>query len=114
MEYECDPRHAELLTREFNFNEKTRSVVAPGIDSPYNVHAPEVLSQEFVTPFRSRTMRANYMASDRPEMLYAAKFLAKHSSKLQVEQPALSEDDFNKMIDRTNDSACGLDDAPYA
>lgn len=76
--YEADPRHVQILARELGLQD-AKTVNTPGVsqkmsDSP-------ALSSEMMSRYRSLTMRANYLAMDRPDIAYSAKELARGMSK---------------------------------
>jgi len=80
IEYEADPRHAELLARDLGVGNK---VSTPGVkeekqkegDEP--TPADEPLELGDVRVFRSGAARANYLSLDRPELAFATKELCR-------------------------------------
>jgi hypothetical protein len=79
IEYEADPRHAELIVRGMGMTD-AKGVSTAGVDEP--IHGTghegvesegEPLGQEEATAYRAIAARANYLAPDRPDMQYATK-----------------------------------------
>lgn len=75
LEYEADPRQVEKLLEELERSgEGVKGAVTPGV----KVHAHKVAEEqqspeaEF-TKFRALAARANYLAADRPDIIFAAK-----------------------------------------
>ena len=71
--YEADPRQCERLLQECGM-EGVKNVTTPGI----RVTAAEVLDDKPLEPrlytaFRAAAARANYLAQDRPDVMFAAK-----------------------------------------
>jgi hypothetical protein len=79
IEYEVDPRHVQILCASLGITSESKSVVTPGVKQPLRDRDPELGAADR-TLFRSGTMRCNYIAPDRPELLYAAKELARRMS----------------------------------
>ena len=80
LEYEADPRHAELLDRDYGEN---TTVVTPGVQevlkdtNEKNEEEEEELKPEEVRWFRAGAARANYLGMDRPEIAFATKELCR-------------------------------------
>ena len=80
LEIEADARHAEILMKEFNFDDKTKGSDIPEekmsqselIDS----ERQPALEQKQVTMFRSMVMRMAYMSVDRPDLCHVVRSLA--------------------------------------
>eukprot|EP00971_Amphidinium_carterae_P338220 6475462-Amphidinium_carterae.1 len=77
IEIEADARHAEILCKQMGLGENSKSVVTPGVsDKDAGIGKP--LTGGDITLFRSLCMRANYLATDRPELSYVTKEIARH------------------------------------
>ena len=76
--YEPDQRHAELIVRELGLSAANK-VTTPGVkESARSAQAlDKPLSSAEGSRFRSMTMRAAYLAQDRPDIQYAVKELAR-------------------------------------
>ena len=73
LQYEADPRHAEILVRELGVTEK-EAVVTPGVKwKPEEVEASQPLDGPRASQFRALAARANYLGLDRVDIAYAAK-----------------------------------------
>eukprot|EP00973_Karenia_brevis_P072591 10083390-Karenia_brevis.AAC.1 len=70
VEYEADPRHAELMIREMGV-EGAKNVTTPSTGSrdPKNDSTP--LSKEDASKYRSMTMRGQYFGQDRGDIAEA-------------------------------------------
>ena len=80
IEIEPDPRHVEILLHNQGLDKSnSKGVTTPGIRDGATEVGPE-LPTEACTPFRSDTMRANFLAQDRPDLKFAAKEIARHMS----------------------------------
>lgn len=79
--YEADPRHAEALLRELNL-EKAKSAKTPAEKKKHSevMKAMEQppLDEGMQRKYRSLTMRAAFLAQDRPDIAEATKSLARH------------------------------------
>ena len=78
--YEADPRHAEILARDWAPGGpavKTAGVKPSASDAPAE---EEPLSAHEVTHFRSGAARANYLAMDRADLSFATKELCRRMS----------------------------------
>ena len=84
MKYEPDQRHAELIIRQLGLEEKSRSVVAPGVkqgeENPESDDGEELSAQES-TMYRAVVARGIYLAQDRTDIQYAVKELSREMSK---------------------------------
>ena len=77
LEYEADPRHAELLARDYG---EGTSVTTPGtkeIIKTKGEEEEEELTPEETTWYRAGAARANYLGMDRPELAFATKELCR-------------------------------------
>ncbi len=77
IEYEPDPRHAELIVEELNL-QNAKSVMTLG-EKMTNEESPK-LSATDVTRYRSICARTNYLAQDRADITYIAKELCRRMS----------------------------------
>ena len=73
IEYEADPKHAQLVIEEMGLSADSRSV-----DSPIEKDAPSEegeckLEKEPASKFRRVAARLNYLATDRPDIQFAVK-----------------------------------------
>ena len=91
VEYEADPRHAEIILQQLNISE-CKPVATPGTreeghakegDQP-NMMPDRALDREKGTAYRAIVARANYMSPDRPDIAYAVKELARGMSSPTV------------------------------
>ena len=73
-QWEADPRHAELLCERSGLVEGSKGVTTPGAKQEED---DRKLQCEFARDVRSITMRAAYLALDRPEMMFAVKEAAR-------------------------------------
>ena len=82
--YEADPRHVELLGEQLGFvtkkGGKINTVVTPGIDGKITIESEKQLPGDQADLFRSATMRAAFLAMDRPDIVYASKECARGMS----------------------------------
>ena len=68
LEYEADPRQAEKLIEELQFNDGVNSCVTPGVKVGLSqIEEDKPLNPERHTIFRALAARANYLAADRPD-----------------------------------------------
>eukprot|EP00973_Karenia_brevis_P075868 10540854-Karenia_brevis.AAC.1 len=80
IEYEPDPRHAEIIVKELGL-EQCNTVLTPGIsEEPEKKDDGEALKSEEAAKYKSVVARANYLAQDRPEIQFATKECAKAMS----------------------------------
>ena len=70
---EADPRHVELMIKQLGLEH------ANGLTCPVVYEVPgesPLLGAEYTTQYKSLVARANYLASDRPDIQFAVKQLA--------------------------------------
>ena len=82
VEYEADPRHVEIMTKQLGLNE-AKVAVTPGTKEEgrtKTAHEQE-LDEPKTYEYRAITARGNYLAPDRPDIAVAVKELAKRMSK---------------------------------
>ena len=77
---EADPRHAELLIEALGVGEG-KGLTTPGIDEKENEEGEQLLDLQWATRYRSLVARANYLATDRPDIGYAVKELCRTMSR---------------------------------
>ena len=79
---EADQRHADLIVQELAL-EDARGVITPGENEPRRKEGEneEELSSEEATRYRGIAARANYLAADRPDIMYAVKELCRGMAK---------------------------------
>ena len=69
MTYEADPRHVEMLARDLELTDKSKSVATPGVKGEFDEHDVYDLEdsvtsmEEIVAPVRVRTVKIIYMMS---------------------------------------------------
>ena len=81
VEWEPDPRHAELILRGLGLDDKkAKSLSSPG-DKKAEAGGDQPLVGNEIKQFRSLTMRANFLAEDRCDLKFACKELARHMAK---------------------------------
>ncbi len=75
LEMEADPRQAEKLLRDLKLDgDGVKTAASPGVKATREqLDADVPLEKHKATPYRAVVARANYMASDRPEIQFAAK-----------------------------------------
>ena len=78
---EADPRHAEILIASEGLTDKSNGVVTPGIKADAGDETSKPLDQDSASAYRSKCMRAAYMALDRPDLQYAVKEAARAMAK---------------------------------
>ena len=73
-EYEADQRHAEIIVKELRL-EGAKAVSTPGEDEKKWEEGKNkvILGSEQATQFRRIAARANYLAADRPDLMYSVK-----------------------------------------
>ena len=75
IEYEADPRQGEKLLRDLKLDgDGVKGAASPGVKATreqLDKDAP--LDASKTTPYRAVVARANYLASDRPELQFSAK-----------------------------------------
>ena len=77
FEMEADPRHSELIVEALDIK-GARNAATAGVDEPDTEDDP--LSPDQFFQYRSLTARANYLAIDRPDILFATKELCRKMS----------------------------------
>ena len=82
FEMEADQRHAELIIETLEL-EDNKGVATAGVDDP--VEEDIDLEGEKIFGYRSLAARANYLAVDRPDIMYAAKELCRKMSRPTVQ-----------------------------
>jgi hypothetical protein len=81
IEYEADPRQVEKLLREIEL-EGANGAVTPGVKVlSHQVESENDLPEKEFTRFRALAARANYLAADRIDVLYAAKEVCRFMSR---------------------------------
>ena len=83
LEYEADPRQVEKLLEELDLEaEGVKGVVTPGVkvDSRQAQNEKE-LDQDTHTFFRGMAARANFLAADRPDIMFAAREICRFMAK---------------------------------
>ena len=82
LEYEADPRQSEKLLRDFQLDgEGVKDTATPGVKATREqLDADVPLERAKHTPYRAVVARANYLASDRPELQYGAKEICRWMS----------------------------------
>ena len=83
LEYEADPRQVERLLAEVELaGEKVNGSATPGSKvTAAQVAEERELPAEMQTPYRAWAARANYLAADRPDALFAAKEVCRYMAK---------------------------------
>ena len=76
VEWEPDPRHAEILMSALGLKENSKPLKTPGLKQPKGADESP-LGEEHRALYRSCTMRYSYLAQDRPDIQYSAKELAR-------------------------------------
>ena len=84
-EYEPDQRHAEMIVEAMNL-QNARGVSTPAEDEKaWEADANnEKLTTEKATAFRKIAARANYLAADRPDLMYSVKEICRHMANPTV------------------------------
>ena len=83
IEYEADPRQAEKLLEELDLGgDGVKGVVTPGVKAhAHQVEGEQPLPERENTAFRALAARANYLAADRPDIIFAAKEICRLMAK---------------------------------
>ena len=83
LEYEADPRQVERLLAEVDLaGDKVNGCATPGCKvTTAQIAEERELPSELPTPYRAWAARANYLAADRPDVLYAAKEVCRYMAK---------------------------------
>ena len=74
---EADPRHAELLAEELQIE---KGLATPGVEDREDQDDDAPLDSNWGSRYRSLVARANYLATDRPDIAFAVKELCKSMS----------------------------------
>jgi hypothetical protein len=85
-EWEADQRHAELLVAGAGLGEDSRELNQPGrkLTAKELEKEDEALSAEDAHEYRAKVARANFLASDRPDIAFAVKELCRGMSSPTV------------------------------
>ena len=79
-EMEPDQRHVDIVVKELGLSE-ARPVSTPG-ESTNVIDQDEIpLSEHDATRYRAMAARANYLAADRTDLMYAAKEICRGMAK---------------------------------
>ena len=82
IEYECDPRHQQLVVEHLGLAaQRTKPVTTPGVKGDTGDNDDSELNRQGSALYRSICMRINYMAADRPDLQFAAKEAARHMAR---------------------------------
>ena len=79
---EADPRHLELLAEELRVD---KELATSGVEEKDNDEYPAFLDSHWSSRYRSLVARANYLATDRPDIGFAVKELCKSMSSPTVQ-----------------------------
>ncbi|CAK0882798.1 unnamed protein product, partial [Prorocentrum cordatum] len=78
IEYEADPRHAQILHAQLGMDPRTtKSLSTPGLSQKPTPEVERELNEHEAAEYRSACMRLGYLALDRPEVQFAAKECAR-------------------------------------
>ena len=80
IELEADLRHAELIVSQLGLKE-SKELTCPSAEEVKREDDEIELNNEYTTQYKSIVARANYLATDRPDIQYAVKKLATSMSK---------------------------------
>jgi hypothetical protein len=83
LEYEADPRQVERLLEELDLDgDGVKGVVTPGQKvQSHQAKSEKELPESEHTRFRGLAARANFLAADRPDIIFAAKEVCRFMSK---------------------------------
>ena len=83
IEHEADPRQVEKLLEELELEgEGVKGVVTPGVKvGAHQLLEESTLPEREHTKFRALAARANYLAADRPDIIFAAKEICRSMAK---------------------------------
>jgi len=96
LEWECDPRHAELVVTGMGLKLNSKGISTPGLsEKPVDPEVDQALTKAGATHYRGITMRVAYMSQDRPELLFSSKEAAR-----QMQNPRISHLEKLKRIAR--------------
>ena len=73
VEYEADPKHREVLVREFGLAGNSKAATSPGVKEKDEGGNHEELTKQEATWFRSMAARANYLGADRGDIQVGVK-----------------------------------------
>jgi len=81
VEYEADPRHAEIVIKELGLTD-AKGVVTPGTKDEGTTKADceKPLEGHKASEYRAHTARLNYLTTDRPDIAFSVKELARTMS----------------------------------
>ena len=82
IEYEPDPRHAELIVKLLNL-ESAKGVTTPSVKKRLEevlMTSPQLDALQ-MRQYRSVVMRAAYLSQDKPDLSYSTKELARDMQK---------------------------------
>ena len=77
---EADLRHAELIVKQLGL-EHAKALTCPVAEEPKRPDDEIKLNRECATQYKSLVARANYLAQDRPDIMFAAKEICRHMAK---------------------------------
>ena len=82
LEIEADPRQAEKLLRDLKLDgENVKAAASPGVRATREqLEGDAALEASKCTPYRAVVARANYLASDRPELQLSSKEVCRRMS----------------------------------
>ena len=95
IEYEADPRHAELIIHQFGLSSLSRSVSMPSEKSKPGVDLSSLLNSADHTLYRSATLSVCYLALDRLDLQFPSKELARW-----MQAPAVGHQEALKRVAR--------------
>ena len=75
IELEADLRHAEIIAQQLALSEAS-PLTNSSADEPKRPTDDKPLNAEYTTKYKSVVARANYLATDRPDIQFAVKKLA--------------------------------------
>ena len=84
IEYEADPRQVEKFLEDLDFaGEGVKGVVTPGLKiQAHQLQTESGLPAKDHTKFRALAARSNYLAADRPDVVFAAEEVCRMMAKL--------------------------------
>jgi hypothetical protein len=84
LEWEADPRHAEIVVETLGLMRaiNSKELSSPGVERTLEeVEQADALDPEHSALYRSLCMRINYLAQDRPDLQFTAKEMARWMAK---------------------------------
>ena len=81
MEYEADPKHREVMIKEFGLQEGSKALVSPGVKGEKEDEEAQELDRNEARWFRSVAARGNYLGADRGDIQYAVKEASRGMAK---------------------------------